>query len=66
MFDALTSKRVYKPAFSKEEALELIREGKGTQFDPKCVEVFLESVSEINAVLKSMIRQKDIVYDRRD
>ena len=66
MFDALTSKRVYKPAFSKEEALELIREGKGTQFDPKCVEVFLESVSEIDAVLKSMIRQKGRVYDRRD
>jgi len=52
VFDALTSKRVYKPAFSKEEALELIREGKGTQFDPKCVDVFLESVSEIDAVLK--------------
>ena len=52
VFDALTSKRVYKPAFSMETALEMIREGKGTQFDPKCVEVFLEALPEIEAVLK--------------
>ena len=52
VFDALTSKRVYKPAYSKEKALEIIREGKGTQFDPKCVEVFLESVPVIDEVLQ--------------
>ena len=52
VFDALTSKRVYKPAFSMEEAFEIIREGQGTQFDPKCVEVFLEAVPDIEAVLK--------------
>ena len=52
VFDALTSKRVYKPAFAMDTALEMIREGMGTQFDPKCVEVFLEAVPEIEAVLK--------------
>ena len=52
VFDALTSKRVYKPPFSKEEAFKLIREGKGTQFDPKCVEVFLEAEDEVAAILK--------------
>ncbi len=52
VFDALTSKRVYKPAFTKEKALEMIAEGKGTQFDPKCVEVFLESVPDIDVVLE--------------
>ncbi len=51
VFDALTSKRVYKPAFSREDAFKMISEGKGIQFDPKCVEVFLEAVSEIEAVL---------------
>lgn len=51
VFDALTSKRVYKPAFSMEVALEIIREGQGTQFDPKCVEVFLEAIPDIEAVL---------------
>lgn len=52
VFDALTSKRVYKPAFPLEEALEMIREGEGTQFDPRCVEVFMEAVPDIEAVLK--------------
>ncbi len=52
VFDALASKRIYKPAFSKEKALEIIAEGKGTQFDPKCVEVFLESVPEIDIILE--------------
>lgn len=51
VFDALVSKRVYKPAFPLDQALEIIREGDGTQFDPKCVEVFLESVTEIKAVM---------------
>ncbi len=52
VFDALTSTRVYKPAFPLDEALKIIEEGKGTQFDPKCVEVFLESLPDIRNVLK--------------
>ena len=51
VFDALTSPRVYKPAFPLEKALSIIQEGAGTQFDPKCVEVFMESLSEVKAVL---------------
>ena len=34
------------------EALKIIEEGKGTQFDPKCVEVFLEALPDIKNVLK--------------
>ncbi len=52
VFDALTSPRVYKPAFPIEKALSIIEEGKGTQFDPKCVEVFMDSLSEVQVVLK--------------
>ena len=52
VFDALASKRVYKPAFPLDEALRIIEEGKGTQFDPRCVEVFLEAVPDIESVLK--------------
>ena len=52
VFDALTSTRVYKPAFPLEEALKIIEDGKGTQFDPKCVEVFLEALPDIRNVLK--------------
>ena len=52
VFDALTSKRVYKPAFPLEKALEMLLEGAGTQFDPKCVEVFMEALPEVKAVWK--------------
>jgi len=38
VYDALISKRVYKPPFSHEEAIELIVEGKGKHFDPAIVD----------------------------
>lgn len=52
VFDALTSPRVYKPAFPLEKALAIIEEGAGTQFDPKCVEVFMDSLTEVKVILK--------------
>ncbi|MBQ7562991.1 MAG: HD-GYP domain-containing protein [Lachnospiraceae bacterium] len=52
VFDALASPRVYKPAFPFEKALSIIEEGSGTQFDPRCVEVFMDALSEVRAVLK--------------
>ncbi|MBP5564267.1 MAG: HD domain-containing protein [Lachnospiraceae bacterium] len=52
VFDALTSPRVYKPAFPLDKALEIIEEGSGTQFDPKCVEVFMDNLDKVKEVLK--------------
>ena len=52
VFDALTSKRIYKPSMTYEEAMQIITEGSGTQFDPKCVEVFVESEDEVRKVLR--------------
>jgi HD-GYP domain-containing protein (c-di-GMP phosphodiesterase class II) len=52
VFDALTSPRVYKPSFPLEKALAILTEGAGTQFDPKCVEVFMESLDEVKVILK--------------
>ncbi len=52
VFDALTSARVYKPAFPVEKALDILREGSGSQFDAKCVEVFMDSLPEVLEVLK--------------
>ena len=51
VFDALTSPRVYKPAFPLEKALEIITEGSGSQFDPKCVEAFMDSLPEVRVIL---------------
>lgn len=41
VYDALVSKRVYKDAFSYEEALEMIQTGKCGTFNPKLIESFL-------------------------
>ena len=41
VFDSLTHARPYKEAFPREEALELVREGSGSQFDPRVVEGFM-------------------------
>lgn len=38
VYDALISKRVYKPAFSHEKAMTIIREGRGRHFDPDVVD----------------------------
>jgi len=41
VYDALISKRVYKPAFSHEKAKAIILAGKGKHFDPAVVEAFV-------------------------
>jgi putative two-component system response regulator len=47
VYDALTTKRVYKPAFSHEHARSIIIEGRGTQFDPDVVDAFLAREDDI-------------------
>ncbi len=42
VYDALTSKRTYKEAFSHEKACEMIEKGRGIDFDSRIVTVFLE------------------------
>ena len=56
VFDALTSPRVYKPAFPLEKALSIIEDGKGTQFDPKCVEAFMDSLPEVQVILRKYMQ----------
>lgn len=45
-YDAMTSTRAYRPALSKQKAMEELVNNKGTQFDPKVVEVFLKVLEE--------------------
>jgi diguanylate cyclase (GGDEF)-like protein len=40
-FEAMTAVRPYRPAFSREEVIKELREGAGSKFDPKVVEVFV-------------------------
>ncbi len=44
VYQALTSNRPYRKAFTREEAVRIIKDGSGTQFDPKIVRVFLKLI----------------------
>lgn len=48
VYDALISDRVYKKAYPKEVAINIILEGRGTQFDPLLADLFVEAVRELN------------------
>lgn len=47
VYDALRAKRVYKPAYSHEQSVKIIASGKGTQFDPTIVSVFMDHCDQI-------------------
>ena len=51
VFDALTSKRVYKDAFPVEKAFRILEESSGSHFDPKIVGTFLAHKEEVTQVL---------------
>ena len=54
VYDALTSKRVYKSAFSREESLRMIKEGECGVFNPRLLELFLGLEPEINELYESL------------
>lgn len=47
VFDALTSRRVYKDAISLDAAAEILIQGKNNHFDPHLVDIFLAHMQEI-------------------
>jgi putative two-component system response regulator len=53
IFDALTSTRPYRKALPVEEALEIIKQGRGSHFDPDVVDAFLAITDEILAIRDS-------------
>ncbi|MEC4750595.1 HD domain-containing phosphohydrolase [Methylomicrobium sp. Wu6] len=50
VFDALTSKRTYKDAWSNETAFTLLRQMAGEQFDRDCVNALIQNEAEINEI----------------
>ncbi|GAB4273582.1 MAG: two-component system response regulator [Methylomicrobium sp.] len=50
VFDALTTRRVYKPPMSFDEAKALIVAGRGSQFDPEMVDAFERSYSNFKRI----------------
>ena len=50
VYDALISERPYKKAFTHEEAIGIISEGRGSQFDPDLTDLFISMSSEIKRI----------------
>ena len=50
VFDALVSKRVYKPGMPFEKAMGIIKESSGEHFDPKVVEAFIHAEEKVRSV----------------
>lgn len=45
-FDAMTANRVYRKKLELPVVLEELKKGRGTQFDPRCVDTLLELIQE--------------------
>ena len=61
VFDALTSKRPYKDAYSFDKAMELLRRGRGSHFDPYLLDAFdaiaPKLYSEISSADDAMVEE---------
>ena len=60
VYDALVSKRCYKPEFTHQKAVEIIKEKSGTHFDPDVTKVFMEIDFKFNEIAEKF---KDNVSD---
>ena len=59
VYDALISRRVYKEGMPHEKAVSIIREGRGTHFDPDMVDAFLELEHEFLAIAARYVDTDD-------
>ncbi len=59
VFDALTSVRPYKKAWSIEDAIQLLNDGKGKHFDPACVEAFLREWDEVLKIKQRFVDEEE-------
>ncbi|MCA9192077.1 MAG: response regulator [Planctomycetales bacterium] len=59
VYDALTTKRVYKEAFSHEEARKIILDGAGKHFDPDVVEAFVKEQDRFLQIKKELDDQEE-------
>lgn len=61
VYDALTSKRCYKIAFSHEKAKKIIVESSGTHFDPMVVDLFLAIEDKFDSIRTTL--EDEIIGD---
>lgn len=55
VYDALITRRVYKPAFSHEDSMAIIEKGIGRHFDPDVAEAFLNTADRFNDIARKYL-----------
>ena len=63
VYDALSSKRCYKEPFCEEKVISILKEGSGTHFDEKILDVFLSNMNEVN-VIRGKYSDKEEDFDK--
>lgn len=75
VYDALRARRPYKDAYPFEQAMAIMRAGRGTHFDPELFDVFERIVAEVDAkvinadeeraiaLMRSMINRHFMTYE---
>ncbi len=63
VFDALTSKRPYKEPFSVDKSMSIIKEGRGSHFDPDVTDAFFLIKDEILAIKEEFENDKEMSLD---
>ena len=58
VYDALTTRRFYKEAFSHKRSMQIIIDQKGTHFDPEVVDVFLALEDEFNRIRREKLEDE--------
>lgn len=59
VYDALISRRVYKPAIPHEKAVAMIQEGSGNHFDPDVVRAFLRVSGHLDKVAMKYMKSEE-------
>lgn len=59
VYDALISRRVYKPPFTHTKAVQIIREGRATHFDPLLTDIFVQHIEEMRAIALAHVESKE-------
>ncbi|NDY41809.1 response regulator [Dissulfurirhabdus thermomarina] len=54
VYDSLVHDRVYRPALTERQALDILREGRGTHFDPRVLDCFLDLLPELRRIREDL------------
>ena len=66
VYDALVSERIYKRAYTHEETIETMKEGRGKHFDPDILDAFLRIEGEFRGIAERFrdgVLYQDPIFD---